>query len=332
MQRRARLGQNPGHGARPVRLHDRRGRLRWKRPGQPPLRRPGEPRAGAGGGPARLPLGRLHPHAGGASVPDREPLLRLEVRVGARAAHERAADLPRAREGPGRLQQHQRHDLPARQPPGLRALGRRRRAWTTWDYAHCLPYFKRMERCMAAGLEDEFRGHAGPLVLERGPARSPLFGAFFEAVQQAGYPLTEDVNGFRQEGFAPFDRNIRNGRRLSAARAYLHPVMSRPNLDVETRAFVTKVLFEGDRAVGVEYTHHRGAREARDGRRGHPVRRRDQLAAVAAAVGRRQRGRAPARSGSTSCTTCPASASTCRTTWRSTSSTHASSPSRWRRT
>ena len=128
-----------------------------------------------------------------------------------------------------------------------------------WDYAHCLPYFKRMERCMAAGLEDEFRGHAGPLVLERGPARSPLFGAFFEAVQQAGYPLTDDVNGFRQEGFAPFDRNIRNGRRLSAARAYLHPVMSRPNLDVETRAFVTKVLFDGDRAVGVEYTHLRGA-------------------------------------------------------------------------
>ena len=128
----------------------------------------------------------------------------------------------------------------------------------TWDYAHCLPYFKRMERCMAADLEDEFRGHAGPLVLERGPARSPLFGAFFEAVQQAGYPLTDDVNGFRQEGFAPFDRNIRNGRRLSAARAYLHPVMSRPNLDVETRAFVTKVLFQGDRAVGVEYSHRRG--------------------------------------------------------------------------
>ena len=61
------------------------------------------------------------------------------------------------------------------------------------------------------------------------------------------------MNGFRQEGFAPFDRNIRNGRRLSAARAYLHPVMSRPNLDVETRAFVTKILFDGDRAVGVEY-------------------------------------------------------------------------------
>ncbi len=128
----------------------------------------------------------------------------------------------------------------------------------TWDYAHCLPYFKRMESCLAADRRDEFRGHAGPLVLERGPATSPLFGAFFEAVQQAGYSLTDDVNGYRQEGFAPFDRNIHNGRRLSAARAYLHPVRSRPNLDIETRAFVTRVLFEGKRAVGVEYTTGRG--------------------------------------------------------------------------
>ena len=127
----------------------------------------------------------------------------------------------------------------------------------TWDYAHCLPYFKRMERCLAADRSDEFRGHAGPLVLERGPATSPLFGAFFEAVQQAGYQLTDDVNGYRQEGFAPFDRNVHRGRRLSAARAYLHPVSSRPNLTVETRAFVTKVLFDGTRAVGVEYTRGR---------------------------------------------------------------------------
>jgi choline dehydrogenase len=81
-----------------------------------------------------------------------------------------------------------------------------------------------------------------------------LFGAFFEAVQQAGYPLTEDVNGYRQEGFAPFDRNVHRGRRLSAARAYLHPVSSRPNLDVRTRAFVNKILFDGTRAVGVEYS------------------------------------------------------------------------------
>ena len=133
-----------------------------------------------------------------------------------------------------------------------------------WDYAHCLPYFKRMETCLAGG--DEFRGTDGPLVLERGPATNPLFGAFFEAVQEAGYPLTADVNGYRQEGFAAFDRNVHRGRRLSAARAYLHPVLSRPNLKVITGAYVTKILFAGQRAVGVEFTHGKGAvRRARAG-------------------------------------------------------------------
>ena len=68
-----------------------------------------------------------------------------------------------------------------------------------WGYAHCLPYFKRMENCLAGA--DEWRGGDGPLQLERGPASGPLFGAFFDAVQQAGYPLTDDVNGYRQEGF-----------------------------------------------------------------------------------------------------------------------------------
>ena len=129
----------------------------------------------------------------------------------------------------------------------------------TWDYAHCLPYFRRMESCMAADNADPFRGKSGPLVLERGPASSPLFGAFFEAVQQAGYDLTTDVNGERQEGFAAFDRNIRNGRRLSASRAYIHPVLgSRRNLQVQTRAFVTRVLFDGTRATGVEWTNRKG--------------------------------------------------------------------------
>jgi choline dehydrogenase len=123
----------------------------------------------------------------------------------------------------------------------------------SWDHAHCLPYFKRMENCLAAAADDPFRGHDGPLVLERGPARGPLFDAFFEAVQQAGYPLTDDVNGYRQEGFAAFDRNVHEGRRLSASRAYLHPVMDRPNLTVETRALTTRIAFEGSRAVGVEY-------------------------------------------------------------------------------
>ncbi|MFI7586396.1 choline dehydrogenase [Spongisporangium articulatum] len=122
----------------------------------------------------------------------------------------------------------------------------------TWDYAHCLPYFKRMETCLAGA--DDWRGGSGPLVLERGPAVNPLFGAMLEAAQEAGYPLTDDVNGFRQEGFNRFDRTIRRGKRLSAARAYLHPVKDRPNLHVKTLAMVHRVVFEGNRAVGVEYS------------------------------------------------------------------------------
>ena len=126
-----------------------------------------------------------------------------------------------------------------------------------WDFAHCLPYFKRMENCLAG--DETWHGHEGPLVLERGPAVNPLFEAFFAAAEQAGYPRTDDVNGYRQEGFAPFDRNVHRGRRLSAARAYLHPVTDRPNLTVRTRAHVTKILFEGERAVGVRYGRGREA-------------------------------------------------------------------------
>ena len=128
----------------------------------------------------------------------------------------------------------------------------------TWDYLHCLPYFKRMEtRFDDSGRPsgDAWRGADGPLLLERGPATNPLFGVFFEAAQQAGFPLTDDVNGYRQEGFARFDRNIYRSRRWSAARAYLDPARSRPNLRIETLAFVTGVRFQGKRAVGVDYRH-----------------------------------------------------------------------------
>ena len=121
----------------------------------------------------------------------------------------------------------------------------------SWDFAHCLPYFKKMETTLAGA--DEYRGGEGPLKLTRGPATNPLFNAFFEAAQQAGYPLTDDVNGRQQEGFAAFDTNRHKGRRLSAARAYLHPVRRRPNLDVVTRAMTTGVRFRGTRAEGVEY-------------------------------------------------------------------------------
>jgi len=121
----------------------------------------------------------------------------------------------------------------------------------TWDWAHCLPYFKRSEHRLSGG--DDYRGSEGPLRLETGPCENPLFEAFLSAGEQAGYPRTEDVNGFRQEGFGAFDRNLVRGRRLSAARAYLHPVLDRPNLDLVCRALATRILFEGRRAVGVEY-------------------------------------------------------------------------------
>jgi choline dehydrogenase len=120
----------------------------------------------------------------------------------------------------------------------------------SWDYAHCLPYFKKMETCLAGA--DDWRGGDGPLVLERGPADGPLFDAFFAAVQEAGHSLTDDVNGYRQEGFAKFDRNISGGRRWSASRAYLHPAIGRSNLEVRTRTFVERIVFEGTRAVGVQ--------------------------------------------------------------------------------
>jgi len=131
----------------------------------------------------------------------------------------------------------------------------------TWDYAHCLPYFNRMENALGSEPDDKYRGHKGPFILERGPAVNPLFQAFFDSAVQAGYSKTPDVNGFRQEGFSPFDKHMYNGRRLTAARAYLQPALNRENLTVKTRAFVTKVNFEGRTAKGVTYkrngkTHH----------------------------------------------------------------------------
>jgi choline dehydrogenase len=121
-----------------------------------------------------------------------------------------------------------------------------------WSYAHCLPYFKRMESALDG--DDDYRGRSGPLSIERGQARGPLFDAFFDAAREAGHPFTEDVNGSEQEGFGRFDRTIRNGTRWSAARAYFHPVKHRSNLSVRYHALATRVLFEGRRAVGVEYT------------------------------------------------------------------------------
>jgi choline dehydrogenase len=120
-----------------------------------------------------------------------------------------------------------------------------------WTYAEILPYFRRAETRAAGG--DAYRGSNGPLQVSTGSQKNPLFDAFIQAGVQAGYPFTADMNGYQQEGFGRMDMTIHAGERCSAARAYLHPAMTRPNLAVETGAFVNRVLFERDRAVGVEY-------------------------------------------------------------------------------
>ena len=139
-------------------------------------------------GSSRLPLGRLHPHARGAHLPDRLELVRLEVRVRARTAHGRTPHLPRARQGPRRIEQHQRDDLPARQPAGLRAVGRRPRHGDMG--LRPLPPLLQAHGDAASRRSPptSTEGHSGPLVLERGPAKSPLFGAFFEAVAAGRVP------------------------------------------------------------------------------------------------------------------------------------------------
>ncbi len=120
-----------------------------------------------------------------------------------------------------------------------------------WSYAHVLPYFKRAE-----GHENgatTYHGGEGPLHISTAKTPNPLFRAFIEAGRQAGYPVTEDFNGYQQEGFGPYDLTIKDGRRWSAASAYLTPALDRENLTVETEALTTRVLFDGTRAVGVEY-------------------------------------------------------------------------------
>jgi choline dehydrogenase len=123
-----------------------------------------------------------------------------------------------------------------------------------WSYAHVLPYFKRAEARAKGG--DAYRGEAGPLSVSTGACSNPLFKAFIEAGVQAGYPFTEDMNGFQQEGFGAMDRTTRRGRRWSTAQAYLKPALGRPHLSLEVRALATRIVFEGDRAVGVEYVRN----------------------------------------------------------------------------
>jgi choline dehydrogenase len=120
-----------------------------------------------------------------------------------------------------------------------------------WGYANVLPYFKRAEGRAEGG--NEYRGSDGPLSTSYGSMKNPLHQAWLDAAQQAGYPLTEDYNGYRQEGFGRMDMTVRDGTRCSAAKAYLYEARKRPNLQVIEHALATRIIFEGKRAVGIEY-------------------------------------------------------------------------------
>ncbi len=118
-----------------------------------------------------------------------------------------------------------------------------------WSYADVLPYFKRMEN--SRGGQDGWRGTDGPLHIQRGRRDNPLFKAFVDAGHQAGFEVTKDYNGQKQEGFGPMEQTIHNGRRWSAANAYLKPALKRPNVKL-VKGLARKIVLEGKRAVGVE--------------------------------------------------------------------------------
>lgn len=128
-----------------------------------------------------------------------------------------------------------------------------------WSYADCLPYFRKAETRARGG--DAWRGDSGPLMVATGACDNPLYRAFIEAGQQAGYAHTEDMNGYRQEGFGAMDMTVHRGRRCSAAAAYLRPAMARANLQVRTRTLVLRVALERAggvaRAIGVQVARGR---------------------------------------------------------------------------
>ncbi|MSO77018.1 MAG: choline dehydrogenase [Alphaproteobacteria bacterium] len=121
-----------------------------------------------------------------------------------------------------------------------------------WGYADVLPYFRRTERRIGAG-DDTYRGRDGALTITDMDWRHPLCEAFIEGAIQHGIPLNPDYNGASQAGVCYSQRTIINGRRMSTARAFLHPAMGRQNLTVRTHAHATAILLEGKRAVGVAY-------------------------------------------------------------------------------
>ena len=133
-----------------------------------------------------------------------------------------------------------------------------------WSYDKVLPLFKRSEAHV--DRSDSFHGNAGELTVTRARGANAMFETYLEAGQQAGYPFTDDFNGASQEGFGRYDFTIRRGWRCSAATAFLAPVSNRSNLAVVTRALAHRILFEGNRAVGVQYRHGQNLITARAAR------------------------------------------------------------------
>lgn len=133
-----------------------------------------------------------------------------------------------------------------------------------WGYSDVLPYFRRSEQRIADvpdAVDETFRGHEGKLPITDLDWRDPLCEAFIEGAVQMGIPRNRDYNGTMQAGVSYVQRIIRNGRRVSAARGYLHPAMKRPNLTVRTHAQATEIVLDGKRAVGVRY--RKGGRNGR---------------------------------------------------------------------
>ena len=125
-----------------------------------------------------------------------------------------------------------------------------------WGYADLLPYFRRTEKRIAdepGSVDDTFRGREGNLPIADLDWRDPLCEAFIEGAVSMGIPRNRDYNGTMQAGVSYVQRVIQKGRRISAARAFLHPVMKRPNLAVRTHAHASEIVLEGKRAVGVRY-------------------------------------------------------------------------------
>ncbi|MFO1186405.1 MAG: choline dehydrogenase [Alphaproteobacteria bacterium] len=120
-----------------------------------------------------------------------------------------------------------------------------------WSYREVLPYFKRAEHF--APRKDRYHGEGGPLYVGEGEGKYALDDVFLRAAAEAGHPITEDFNGFRQEGAGKYQLTIRDGRRWSTANAYLAPASPRANLTVITGALTTRILIQKGRAVGVEF-------------------------------------------------------------------------------